>query len=140
MITFKTYQPSSKDIVRKKHVLDAKSATLGRFATQVALLLTGKNKKGYVPHLDMGDYVMVVNAADIAVSGRKEKQKIYYRHSGYPGGLKEITLSQMREKNPTKIIELAVRGMLPGNRLRDPRMRRLSVFAGERSVYGKKNN
>ena len=134
---FQTYQTKGSDIKRSWHLVDAKDEILGRLATRVAGFLIGKHKKDYVPHLDMGDYVVVTNAASVKVTGRKEEQKTYYRHSGYPGGLKSRTLSEMREKHPTRVIELAVKNMLPKNRLQDKRMIRLKVFAGEEHKYTK---
>ncbi|MDO8599906.1 MAG: 50S ribosomal protein L13 [bacterium] len=133
-----TYQPKAKDIKREWHLIDAKDKILGRLATGVARLLIGKHKKTYVPHLDSGDYVVVTNAESILVTGNKEKQKTYYRHSGYPGGLKSTTLGEMRKAHPTRIIELAVKNMLPKNRLQDKRMGRLKIFAGESHPYGNK--
>lgn len=132
---FRTFQPKVEGLKREWHLLDAKGEVLGRLATKVAVLLIGKHKKDYVPHQDVGDNVVVVNAREVRVTGRKEKQKVYRRHSGYPGGLKSITLEQLREKDPTKIIKLAVYNMLPGNRLRRGRMTRLKVFAGSENPY-----
>lgn len=135
---FHTYQTKGSDIKRSWHLIDATDEILGRLATRAAGFLIGKHKKDYVPHLDCGDYVVVTNAARVKVTGRKEEQKTYYRHSGYPGGLKSRTLSEMREKHPTRVIELAVKNMLPKNRLQDKRMIRLKVFAGEEHKYGAK--
>lgn len=132
---FRTFQPKVSELKREWHLLDAKGEVLGRLATRVAVLLIGKHKKDYVPHQDVGDNVVVINAREVRVTGRKEKQKVYWRHSGYPGGLKSITLGELREKDPTKIIKLAVYNMLPGNRLRRGRMLRLKVFAGEKHPY-----
>lgn len=130
-----TYQPKAKDIKREWHLMDANGQILGRLATQVARFLIGKHKKTYVPHLDSGDYVVVTNAQNILVTGNKEKQKTYYRHSGYPGGFKSTTLGEMRKAHPTRVIELAVKNMLPKNRLQDKRMGRLKIFAGETHPY-----
>lgn len=127
---FKTYQPKAKEIKREKHVVDAKGKILGRLATSVAQLLMGKHKRTYSPHLDSGDYVTVVNAGQVQVTGKKEKQKVYYRHSGYPGGLRAERLEELRARNPKRIIEYAVWNMLPKNRLRKNRMARLKVFTG----------
>ncbi|MAG59570.1 50S ribosomal protein L13 [Candidatus Woesebacteria bacterium] len=135
---FRTHQPKASEIKRSWHFVDVKGEILGRVATKIAQLLIGKHKRTYVPHLDSGDYVVVVNAKDIRVTGRKEQQKTYYRHSGYPGALKARTFVQMKEKNPGKIIELAVRNMLPKNRLRSQRMGRLKVFAGSEHSYSDK--
>lgn len=134
----KTYQPTARDIHRLWHLLDAKDQVLGRLSTQIAKLLMGKHKKTYVPHLDSGDHVVVINADKVRVTGRKEEQKTYYRHSGYPGGLKQISYKELKAKDPTKIIEHGVRNMLPKNRLQDQRMRRLKVFVGEEHPYKNK--
>src|SRR5690554_2488811 len=115
----RTYQPKKKDITRKWHLIDAKGEVLGRMASNIANLLIGKQKVNYAPHFDMGDYVVVTNANSIRVTGKKMKQKIYYRHSGYPGGFRELSLEQQMEKDPRKVIELAVKRMLPKNRLQD---------------------
>ncbi len=134
----KTYQPKVKDIKREWHLVDAKSQVLGRMASGVVRYLMGKHKVDYAPHIDMGDFVVVINAGKVEVTGRKEKQKVYYKHSGYPGGFKEIAYSKLKKEQPAKIIQLAVRRMLPSNRLRDDRMRRLKVFAGQKHQYGDK--
>lgn len=131
----KTYQPKQKEVKREWHLINAKSQVLGRMASDIVKYLTGKHKVSYVPHLDMGDYVVVLNAEKVKVTGRKEKQKIYYRHSGYPGGFKEIAYRKLKKEQPEKIIQLAVKRMLPGNRLRDKRMVRLKVVAGEKNPY-----
>lgn len=112
------------------HVIDAEGKVLGRLASEVAQLLKGKHKPIYAPHLNLGDYVIVINAAKVKVSGDKENQKIYYRHSQYPGGLKTMNLAEMRQKHPTRIIEHAVKGMLPHNTLGAAMLRRLKVYAG----------
>lgn len=127
---FKTYQPKAKEIKREKHHLDANGEILGRLATKIARLLIGKHKRTYSPHLDSGDFVVVTNAKEVLVTGKKEKQKTYYRHSGYPGGLKAERLEELRARNPKRIVEYAVWNMLPKNRLRKNRMARLKVFAG----------
>jgi large subunit ribosomal protein L13 len=134
----KTYQPKQKDIKRNWHLIDAKGAILGRTATKIAGLLMGKHKPTYSNHMDMGDYVVVINAEKIEVTGRKRKQKVYQKHSGYPGGFKEISFEKMVTEHPARVIELAVQRMLPDNRLRQERMRRLKVFAGEKHPYTKK--
>ena len=134
----KTYQPSHKTVVREWHLIDAKDAVLGRMASKVATLLMGKHKVDYAPHLDMGDYVVAINAQNVKVTGNKEKQKTYYRHSGYPGGFKEIKLAKLRKEQPEKIIELAVKRMLPTNKLKDKRMARLKVFADDKHPYSDK--
>lgn len=117
-------------VERRWYLVDAKDQILGRLATKVARLLSGKEKVAYVPYLDAGDYVVVINAVEVAVTGKKEKQKTYYRHSGYPGGLRAETLGELRERRPEEIIRRAVKGMLPKNKLQKSMLRRLYVFAG----------
>ena len=131
----KTYSPKLKDIKRQWHLVDLKGKVLGREASKIAQLLIGKRKVYYIPHLDCGDYVVVLNASQVQVTGKKFKQKIYYRHSGYPGGLKGVTFKQQMAKDPRKIIQGAVKNMLPKNKLRDKRMRRLKVFPGPEHKY-----
>lgn len=135
---FKTYQPKETEVTRKWHLFDADGKTLGRIATQIATFLIGKHKPTYSAHMDSGDFVVVLNSVKVKVTGNKEEGKTYYSHSGYPGGLKERSLKELRAKNPNKIIELAVRGMLPDNRLRAKRMARLKVFSGEKNEYKEK--
>ncbi len=127
----KTYTPKPEDIQREWFVIDAKDQTLGRLATQVAVLLRGKHKPIYSPHMDVGDYVIVINADKIRVTGRKLDQKIYYRHSGYPGGLRQRTLREQLQRFPERVIEAAVRGMLPKNKLGRKMFKKLKVYAGE---------
>jgi len=131
----KTYKTKKLDIKRKWHFVDLKDKTLGREATQIAKALIGKTKPYFTPHLDCGDYVVAVNSAQVKVSGKKFDKKVYYRHSGYPGGLKAITFKQQMEKDPRKVILLAVKNMLPKNKLRDLRMKRLKVFATSEHKY-----
>lgn len=126
----KTYSTKASDIEREWHVIDASGRTLGRLASEVARLLRGKHKPIYVPHLDTGDYVIVINADKVRVTGNKAKQKLYYRHSGYPGGLKSTSLAEMMENQPTRAIEHAVRGMLPKNPLGRAMFKKLKVYAG----------
>ena len=126
----KTFVTNPDEIAREWHVVDATGQTLGRLATQVAHVLRGKHKPIYSPSVDTGDYVIVVNAEKIHVTGRKLDQKIYYRHSGYPGGLKQITLRNLLQKRPTRVIEHAVRGMLPKNRLGRRMFKKLKVYVG----------
>lgn len=126
----KTYSPSATEIKREWQVFDASGQVLGRLASQVAKLLMGKHKSIYTPHLDTGDYVLVLNAAKVEVSGKKANQKIYYRHSGYPGGLKEITFRELFSKYPTRVVEAAVKGMLPKSRLGRAMFKKLRVYAG----------
>jgi large subunit ribosomal protein L13 len=126
----KTFVTKPSDVEREWFVVDAEGKTLGRLATRIARVLRGKHKPNYSPAVDVGDYVIVVNAEKIQVTGRKLDQKIYYRHSGYPGGLKEITLRNQLVKNPAYVIEHAVRGMLPKNRLGRKMFKKLKVYAG----------
>lgn len=126
----KTYFATNETIEHKWYLVDAADEVLGRMATQIAKYLRGKHKPEYTPHADAGDYVVVINAAQVKVTGRKEQDKVYYRHSGYPGGLKETTFEKLQEKDPTQIIELAVKGMLPKNPLGRAMLRKLKVYAG----------
>jgi large subunit ribosomal protein L13 len=125
----KTFSAKPTDVTRKWYVIDAAEAPLGRVATRVATLLTGKGKPQFTKHIDTGDYVIVINAKNLKVTGGKEDKKIYYRHSNYPGGLKEITLRKQMEKDPTEVLLHAIRGMLPVNKLRDDRLARLKIYA-----------
>jgi large subunit ribosomal protein L13 len=134
----KTYQPKAKDVKRGWHLIDAKDAILGRLSTNAAKLLMGKHKTKYAPHLDMGDFVVVKNAEKIKLSGRKMQNKVYYTHSGYPGGLKEIKVSKLFDSHPERVVEWAIKGMLPDNRLKDKRLRRLKVVVGDRNPFGDK--
>lgn len=131
----KTFQPRKKDIKRDWHLIDAKGKVLGRMASEIATHLMGKRKPKYATHLDMGDFVVVVNAKDVELTGRKKEKKVYYKHSGYPGGFKEEKFSDLIKKSPEKVIERAVSGMLTKNRLHDKRMRRLKVFVDENHKY-----
>lgn len=131
----KTYTPKPEDIQREWFVIDAKDQTLGRLATQVAVLLRGKHKPIFSPHMDVGDYVIVINADKIRVTGRKLDQKIYYRHSGYPGGLRQRTLREQLQRFPERVIEAAVRGMLPKNKLGRKMFKKLKVYAGEQHPH-----
>ncbi len=128
--TMKTYTVKGKEINKEWHVLDADDQTLGRLATNAAKLLMGKHKPTYSPHLDMGDYVIVINADKIRVTGNKRQDKLYYRHSGYPGGIKSVTLGRLLDTKPTRVIESAVKGMLPHNRLGRHQFKHLKVYAG----------
>jgi len=127
----KTYTVRRGDIRREWYVVDAQGKTLGRLASEIAKILRGKHKPIYVPHLDCGDYVIVVNAEKVRVTGKKLDQKFYYRHSGYPGGLKSINLRDQLQKHPTRVLEAAVRGMLPKNRLGRAMIKKLKVYAGD---------
>ncbi len=126
----KTYSPKPGDIERRWYVADAEGQTLGRFASEIAKVLRGKHKPTFAPHVDGGDYVVVINADKIQVTGNKESSKVYYRHSGYPGGISAMTLAEMREKFPERIIERAVKGMLPKNKLGRQMFGKLRVYAG----------
>ena len=126
----KTYSAKPTDVTRAWYVVDASEAPLGRVATKVAKLLTGKEKTMFTKHIDTGDYVIVVNAEKLQVTGRKLDTKKYYRHSNFPGGLTETTLRDKQAKDPTFAIRNAVRGMLPVNKLRDARLDRLKIYAG----------
>jgi len=125
-------------INRSWHLFDARGKILGRLSTQIAEILMGKKKPYFARNLDCGDFVVVVNAQEIQVTGRKEKLKIYYHHSGYSGGLKSTTLRELRGTHPERIIEHAVAGMLPNNKLKKEMLSRLKVFAGEEHPYGDK--
>ncbi len=118
------------EVKRKWHVVDAQGANLGRLATEVALVLRGKRKAQYTPHVDTGDFVVVVNAQKVQVTGRKAEQKLYRRHTGYPGGLKEMTYEEMQQKKPEEIIKKAVKGMMPRTRLGRQQLKKLKVYAG----------
>ncbi len=125
-----TFTPTPTDIDRAWYVMDAADVPLGRLASEVAQILRGKHKPTYAPHVDGGDFVVVVNAAKVHVSGNKEIEKVYFRHSGFPGGLRAETLSEVRETHPERLVEIAVRGMLPKNRLGRQMLRKLKVHAG----------
>jgi len=127
----KTYSAKAADIERQWHVIDVSGKTLGRQATQIARLLMGKHKPIFSHNLDTGDFVIVINADKVSVTGNKAKQKLYYRHSGYPGGLKSVTLEKTMQTHPERVIEHAVKGMLPHTRLGAGMRKRLKVYAGE---------
>jgi len=127
----KTYSTKVSEIKRDWHVIDATDQVLGRLATRVAGLLMGKHKPIFSRNLDVGDYVVIINAEKVRVTGDKAKQKVYYRHSGYPGGLKSITYDKLMQTNPTRIIEHAVKGMLPHTRLGANMMKKLKVYVGD---------
>lgn len=127
----KTYSVKANEIKREWYLINAEGKTLGRLASEIAKILKGKHKPIYSPHLDCGDYVIVINAEKIRVTGRKLDQKIYYRHSGYPGGLKSITLREQLAKHPERVIKAAVKGMLPKNRLGRKMLKKLKVYAGD---------
>jgi large subunit ribosomal protein L13 len=130
LAVYKTYSTKPTDVERKWYVVDAQGQTLGRMAARIAHILKGKHKAEYVPHMDVGDFVIVINAEKIHVTGRKMDQKMYYHHSGYPGGLSKINLRDQLVKHPTRAVESAVRGMLPKNRLGRKMFSKLKVYAG----------
>ncbi|TWF78371.1 LSU ribosomal protein L13P [Pseudonocardia hierapolitana] len=125
-----TYSPKPGEITRAWHVIDATDVVLGRLATHAATLLRGKHKPTYAPHMDTGDFVIIVNAEKIAVSGTKRDDKFVYRHSGFPGGLKQRSVGEMIEKHPDRLVEKAIKGMLPKNRLGRAMAKKLKVYAG----------
>lgn len=126
----RTFTPTPKDIDRQWHVIDATDVVLGRLASQTATLLRGKHKPTFAPHMDMGDFVIIINADKVALTGSKLEQKKAYRHSGYPGGLTSTSYAELLEKNPVRAVEKAVKGMLPKNRLADQVFTKLKVYEG----------
>ena len=134
-VNAKTYSQKPSEVSRRWILIDAAEAHLGRIATQIATYLTGKYKPTYTAHIDGGDYVVVINAKDAVVTGDKETGKVYYHHTGFPGGIKDATLAEVRAKFPERIIENAVQGMLPKNKLLDARMKRLKVFTGSEHAH-----
>lgn len=126
----KTFSAKPAEVQRGWFLVDAKGKTLGRLASEIARRLKGKHKPEYTPHVDTGDYIVVINAEQVAVTGRKLEQKVYYRHSGYPGGLKEETLGKLLQRKPISVLELAIKGMLPKNPLGRAMFRKLNVYAG----------
>ena len=135
----KTYSQKAKEISREWWLVDASSMPLGKLAVVIADKLMGKSKVTNTPHIDNGDYVVVINAKDVVVTGEKMTQKKYYRHSGYPGGLKELKLEEVIEKDPSRAIVSAVKGMLPKNKLAAERLKRLRVFAGAEHAHTAQN-
>ena len=135
----KTYSAKPGEVAREWYLVDAEGQTLGRLATQIADTLRGKRKPQYTPHVDTGDFVVVVNAEKIAVTGNKLDQKMYHRHSGYPGGLKSRTLREQLDRRPTEVIRSAVRGMLPKNRLARQQLTKLKVYAGPEHPHASQN-
>ncbi len=129
-MSVRTYTPKVSEIEREWFVVDAEGQTLGRLATKIATLVRGKHKPMYTPHVDVGDYVIVINAEKVRLTGRKEVQKQYYRHSNYPGGLTTTSFRTMIETHPERVIEYAVKGMLPGNTLAKQQLLKLKVYAG----------
>lgn len=126
----KTFSAKAHEVKRDWFVVDASNQVLGRLATEIARRLRGKHKAEYTPHVDTGDFIIVTNAEKVTVTGRKFKQKMYYRHSGFPGGIKSVSFDKMQDQNPTRIIELAVKGMLPKNPLGREMYRKLKVYTG----------
>lgn len=135
MVNAKTYSQKPVDVKRRWILIDASSAPLGRVATQIAKYLIGKYKPTYTPHIDAGDYVVVINAEKAVVTGAKETDKMYYHHSEFPGGMTELTLAEMRKKFPERVISEAVKGMIPRNKLAADRLARLRVFVGENHAH-----
>jgi large subunit ribosomal protein L13 len=131
----KTEFPSKNEIERQWHVIDADGAVLGRVASKAAMLLMGKTKPTYTPFMDTGDHVIVINAQKVRLTGRKEEQKFYRRHTGYPGGLIEVQASKMRQTKPAKMLEDAIAGMLPKTKLGKQMYRKLKVYAGDRHPH-----
>jgi large subunit ribosomal protein L13 len=135
----RTYSPKPNEVTRKWWVVDAEGKTLGRLASVVAATLRGKTKPQFAPHVDTGDFVIVVNAEKVVVTGKKETQKFYYRHSNYPGGFKAIRLKEVRKDHPDRIIKSAVRGMLPKNVLGEAQYKKLKVYAGPTHPHASQN-
>jgi large subunit ribosomal protein L13 len=126
----KSYMARPREVERKWRLIDAEGQTLGRLATEIARFLRGKDKPQYTPHVDTGDFVVVVNAEKVVVTGKKTEQKVYYRHSGYPGGLKTTSYEEMLERKPTEILRRAVKGMMPKTRLGRQQLKKLKIYAG----------
>ena len=135
----KSYMARPLSVERKWHLVDAEGRTLGRLATEIATLLRGKNKPQYTPHVDTGDFVVVVNAERVAVTGKKAEQKVYRRHTQRPGGLKEVSYEQMLERKPEEILRKAVRGMMPKTRLGRQQFRKLKLYAGPEHPHEAQN-
>lgn len=126
----KTFSAKPQNVERGWYIFDAENKTLGRLASELARRLRGKHKPEYTPHVDTGDFIVVINADKLQITGRKAKQKTYYRHTGYPGGLKEMSFEKMMEKNPARVLEIAVKGMLPKNSLGRSMLKKLKVYTG----------
>ncbi|HMS92102.1 MAG TPA: 50S ribosomal protein L13 [Candidatus Saccharibacteria bacterium] len=135
----KTYNLKTADAKQEWYIIDAKDQVLGRLATKIARLLIGKDKPNYTPHVVSGDVVVVINSAKVKVTGQKLTDKIYYRHTGYPGGIREINLRDQLEKNPNKVIEHAVEGMLPKNKLQAVMLKNLKVYSGNEHPHAPQN-
>jgi large subunit ribosomal protein L13 len=129
-MTVRTYTPKPAEIERRWHIIDASDVVLGRLASQAAILLRGKHKPIFAPHVDTGDFVIIINAGQVALTGNKREQKLAYRHSGYPGGLRAVGYTELLEKNPRRAVESAIRGMLPKNSLGRQTLSKLKVYAG----------
>ena len=129
-MSFRTYSPKGGEVERRWYVVDAEGQTLGRLSTEIARVLTGKNKPQYAPHIDTGDFVVVVNAEKAVLTGNKELDKMYYRHSTHPGGLKEENAARLRARHPERLIEKSVWGMLPKNKMGRAQFKKLKVYAG----------
>ncbi|MEX1908899.1 50S ribosomal protein L13 [Janibacter sp. Y6] len=132
----RTYTPKAGDITRQWHVIDATDVVLGRLASRTAILLRGKHKTTFAPHVDTGDFVIIINADKVALTGSKAEQKRAYRHSGYPGGLSSTSYTELLEKNPERAVEKAIRGMLPRNSLGRQQLSKLKVYAGAEHPHG----
>jgi len=132
----RTYQPKASDVQRQWHIIDASDIVLGRLASQVAILLRGKHKPTFAPHVDTGDFVVVINAEKVALTGAKLTDKMDYRHSGYPGGLSATSYVELLETNPRRAVEKAVKGMLPHNKLGRAQIKKLKVYAGPLHPHG----
>ena len=135
----KSYMARPLEVERNWYVIDAEGETLGRLATEIARILRGKNKPQYTPHVDTGDFVVVVNAEKVAVTGKKAEQKVYYRHTGRPGGLRETSYEVMLERKPTEILRKAVRGMMPRTRLGRQQFKKLKIYAGPEHPHEAQN-
>lgn len=135
----KTMMANAATVDRKWYVVDATEKTLGRLATELATRLRGKHKAEYTPHCDTGDYMIVVNAEKLTVTGNKQQGKVYYRHTGYPGGLRQMTFEQMQARNPERVLELAVKGMLPRGPLGRAMLKKLKVYSGASHPHGAQN-
>jgi large subunit ribosomal protein L13 len=135
----KSYMARPREVERNWYLIDAEGQTLGRLATEIARLLCGKNKPKYTPHVDTGDFVVVVNAEKVVVTGRKAEQKVYYRHTGYPGGLRETSYEVMLRRKPTEVLRKAVRGMMPKTRLGRQQLRKLKIYAGPEHPHEAQN-
>ena len=135
----RTFSPKAGDIHRQWHVIDASDVVLGRLASHAAILLRGKHKPIFAPHVDTGDFVIVVNAEKIHVTGNKLDQKRYYRHSGYPGGIRSLTLREQLDRRPTEVLRVAVKGMLPKNRLARQQITKLKIYAGPEHPHEAQN-